>query len=297
MTSENPPRRVSVIGLGLMGSALAEALLNAGHEVTVWNRTAEKAGPLTGKGARAAGSAAEALSATDVTIICVSDHAATMDILGTVAAGETANGKLLVQLTTMSPDDSRELAGWAEQRGLAYLEGTILGLPKDITGGSAMIIYSGPRAIFDANEALLSAMADPKHLSDEVGAAVSFDRVYYAYVYGMFHAFIQGAALAHAKGFAIDVYTETVMARIAFLPEKLKMMGDAIAARNHDVTQASIDVWAAAFADTLAMCRETGVDDALPTAVMHNFERAIAAGHGNQEMSAVFETLIEGTGR
>ncbi|MGR3715375.1 MAG: NAD(P)-dependent oxidoreductase [Thermohalobaculum sp.] len=297
MTSESPPRRVSVIGLGLMGSALAEALLNAGHEVTVWNRTASKADPLTGKGARAAGSATEALSATDVTIICVSDHAATMDILGTVATGETANGKLLVQLTTMSPDDSRELAGWAEQRGSAYLEGSIFGLPTDITGGSAMIIYSGPRQVFDASETLLRALGDPNFLSGEVGAAVSFDKVYYAFVYGTWLAFIQGAAMAHAKGFSIEAYTGTVLARLSGLPGKLKLCGDMIAARKHDDVQCRLDVHAAAFADSLTMCRETGVDDALPTAVMHNFERAIAAGNGDQELSAIFETLIDDNGR
>ena len=54
MNNETAPRNVSVIGLGLMGSALAEALLNAGHEVTVWNRTPAKAEPLTSKGASVA---------------------------------------------------------------------------------------------------------------------------------------------------------------------------------------------------------------------------------------------------
>ncbi len=297
MASENPPRRVSVIGLGLMGAALAEALLNAGHKVTVWNRTAKKADPLTRKGARAAGSAAEALSAAEVTIVCVSDHAATMEILGTGAAGDAADERLLVQLSTMSADDSRELARWAEQRGSAYLEGSIFGLPTDITGGSAMIVYSGPRQVFDANEALLRALGDANFLSGEVGAAVSFDKVYYAFVYGTWLAFIQGAAMAHAKGFSIEAYTGTVLARLSGLPGKLKLCGDMIAARNHDDVQCRLDVHAAAFADTLAMCRETGVDDALPAAVMHNFERAIAAGRGDQEISAIFETLIDGNGR
>ena len=110
MTSKNPPRRVSVIGLGLMGTALAEALLKAGHKVTVWNRTASKSDPLTGKGAHAASSAAEAVSAADVTIVCVSDHTATLEILGTIIAGGSAAGRLLVQLSTMSADDSREIA-------------------------------------------------------------------------------------------------------------------------------------------------------------------------------------------
>ncbi len=292
MTSQDPPRRVSVIGLGLMGAALAEALLNAGHEVTVWNRSAEKADALTSKGARAAGSAAEALAASEITIICVSDHAATMEILGTVAAGDSMDGRLLVQLSTMSADDSRELARWAEARGFAYLEGSIFGLPADITGGSAMIVYSGPRQVFDANETLLRALGDANFLSDEVGAAVSFDKVYYAWVYGMFHAFIQGAAMAHAKGFSIGAYTGTILARRSALPGQLKLFGDMIGARNHDDVQCRLDVHAAAFADTLAMCRETGVDDALPAAVMHNFERAIAAGNGDKEIMAIFEVLI-----
>jgi len=160
-----------------------------------------------------------------------------------------------------------------------------------------MIIYSGPREVFDASEALLRALGDANFISGEVGAAVSFDKVYYAFVYGMFHAFIQGAAMAHAKGFSIEAYTATVLARLPVQPGGIKVIGDMIAARNHNGTEARIDVWAAAFADTLAMCRETGVDDTLPAAIMHNFERAIAAGHGDQELSAIFETLIDGKGR
>ena len=155
-----------------------------------------------------------------------------------------------------------------------------------------MIVYSGPRALFDANEALFGAVAAPKHLSDQIGAAVSFDRVYYVFAYGISHAFMVGAAMAHAKGFSIEVYTDVAIARSAVLADRLRIMGDAIAAQNHEVTQARMDIWAAAFKDALTTCREVGVDDALPAAIMRNFDRAIAAGHGDKEMSAVFEALI-----
>jgi 3-hydroxyisobutyrate dehydrogenase-like beta-hydroxyacid dehydrogenase len=275
---------------------LAEALLNAGHEVTVWNRTASKAEPLVVKGASVAASAAEALSAAEVTIVCVSDHAATMEILGTIAVQDSVDKRLLVQLSTMSADDSRELARWARARGLAYLEGSIFGLPTDITSGTAMIVYSGPRQVFDASEALLRSLGDANFLSDEVGAAVSFDKVFYAWVYGSWMAFIQGAAMAHAKGFSVDAYTRVVLSRCSAAPERYSFFGRLIANRAHDDVQCQLDVHSAAFAETLAMCRESGVDDALPAAVMHNFERAIAAGHGGKEISAVFETLIEGAG-
>ncbi len=65
-----------------------------------------------------------------------------------------------------------------------------------------------------------------------------------------------------------------------------------IAKRDHDDVQGSVAMNVAAFAETLAMCRDVGVNDALPAAMMSNFERAIAASHGEREMSALFEVLI-----
>ncbi len=297
MTSENPPRRVSVIGLGLMGAALAEALLNAGHEVTVWNRTSAKAEPLTAKGARAAASAAEAIAASDVTLVCVTNHAAAMDVLQTIPTGEFETGKCLVQLSTMTAEDSPELGRMAGQCGLDCLVGSILGTPDHVTGGKATIIISGPRPAFEAVEVALQAFGDAKYLSTEPGAACSFDKVWFAYVYGLQAAFFQGAALAHAKGFALDAFFDTVKARTPALVGQCMLFGEKIAARDHEATMGRLEVWAEPFADTLAMCRETDVDDTFPAAVMHNFERAIAAGHGDQELSAIFETLIEGADR
>ncbi len=292
MTTANNPNRVSVLGLGLMGTALVQALMNAGHSVTVWNRTAAKADPFTAKGARAAASAAEAIAASDVTLVCVTNHAAAMETLGTIPTGECESGKCLVQLSTMTAGDSPKLARWAEQRGLGCLEGSILGTPGNVTGGTATIITSGPRSVFDTAEAVLQAFGDVKYLSSEPGAACSFDKVWFAYVYGLHAAFFQGAALAHAKGFALDAYFDTVKARTPALVGQCMGFGDKIAARNHEATMGRLDVWAEPFAETLAMCRDLGVNDGLPAAVMDNFQRASAAGLGGQELSAIFEVLI-----
>ncbi len=294
----NVTKRISVIGLGNMGSALAEALINAGHEVTVWNRASDKCNALVEKGANVAGSVAEAARATDVTIVCVTDHAATEQILHDAEVGQALNGRLLVQVSTMTADESRELAHWAKTQGAGYLEGSILGLPQDVTGGSAIIVYAGPRDVFDENKTVLHALGGgPQYVSEEVGAAVTFDKVYYAFAYGMMHAFMQGAALAHAKGFSIEAYSGTVAARLPTFVLKLKLFGEMIAKRNHDDVQASMSIHAAAFAETLAMCRDVGVNDAMPAAMMSNFERAIGAGYGEREISALFEVLIGGAGQ
>lgn len=282
--------RVSVLGLGLMGSALAEALLNAGHKVTVWNRTPTKAKPLTTKGALSVSLVSDAISASDVTLICVTGHNATVELLNNIRA--PADGKTLVQLSTMTPDESRELARWAETKGMRYLDGAIFGVPSNVVGGKATMIYSGPKELFDANETLFTALGAPKHLSSEIGASVTFDRVWYAFGFALSMAFMQGAAMAHAQGFSLDVYFDMVKARSPIMIEQCLKGGERIAARSYGNTDAPMEVWIHTFEGTLSMCRDLGVDDSLPSVVMNHFKRASASGYADSDLAAVFEVLI-----
>ena len=293
MTGKASARTVGVIGLGNMGAALADALLNAGHKVTVWNRTASKCAALVERGATAVSSPADVAEGGETTICCVTNHAASKDILEREGVASSLTDKLLVQLTTMTADQSLSTADWARKKGIGYLEGTILGLPQDVAGGSATIIYAGPKDHFEANKDLFSALGgSPQHLSEDLGAAVTFDRIYYAFVYGTLQAFIQGAALAHAKGFSVDAYTNTVISRFPALPWKLKHYGKMIAARDHTDVQGGLDIFKDSFVETLEMCRDLGVDDTLPAALMANFRRASEAGYGAQEVTALFEALV-----
>ena len=285
---------VSVIGLGLMGSVLAEALLNADHTVTIWNRTPSKAEPLTGKGASCASSVSDAISASDVTLVCVTNHAATMEVLNDLQA--SANGKTLVQLSTMTADESQELARWAESKGMRYLDGAIFGPASTVATGQTMMIYSGPKELFDANEPLLAALGTPKHLSSQIGASVTFDRVWYAYGFAVSMAFMQGAALAHAQGFSLEVYFDMVKVRSPAILEQCLKRGEKIAARNYETSDARMEIWSHTFEGTLAMCREVGVDDSLPSVVMDLFRRANQSGHSDSDLAAIFEVLISGSG-
>ncbi len=290
MSNSTIARDASVIGLGLMGSALAEALLNAGHRVTVWNRTATKARPLISNGAKSAPSVSDAISASELTVICVTDHEATMKLLddAQVATG----GKTLVQLSTMTPEESQDLNRWSKANGLQYLEGTIFGLPSTVIDGDATLVYSGPNEVFDANEQLLSALGVAKHLSSEFGASITFDRVWYAYVYPVIMAFMQGAAMAHAMGFSLEVYFDMVKSRGPIILQQCLQRGEKIAARSYETTDATMTIWADGFEGTLAMCRDKGVDDSLPSVVMDHLRRACASGYVDSDLAAVFEVLI-----
>lgn len=290
MSKATKARNVSVIGLGLMGSALAEAFLNAGHHVSVWNRSPAKAKPLLSKGAVNAASVSDAVSASELTVVCVTDHEATMKLLDNVQV--PPDGKTLVQLSTMTPEESRELDRWAKANRLRYLDGSIFGLPTTVVDGRATLVYSGPRELFDENEELLSALGAAKHLSAEIGASVTFDRVWYSYSFAVGVAFIQGAAMTHAMGFPLDAFFDMVRSRAPAIVDICLQRGEKIAARSYETSDAAMTVWADAFEGTLAMCRDKGVDDNLPTVVMDLFRRACASGYADSDLAAVFEVLI-----
>ncbi len=102
--------KVTMIGLGDMGSALAAAAVGAGHEVTVWNRTAAKTLPLAEQGARVASTVAEAVTASDLIIVCLRGYHATTELLDATEVAPALTGKTIVQLGTGAPTEVGEAA-------------------------------------------------------------------------------------------------------------------------------------------------------------------------------------------
>ena len=293
MSDSGNPKLVAVIGMGNMGAALAEALLAASFPVTVWNRTADKCGPAGEKGAEVASSPAQALSPAEVVILCVSDHMASKEILFNDDLAGLLSNKLLVQLSSINSEQSREMNDWASRFQIDYIEGSIFGLPINIRESTAILAYAGSRSVFDKHEAMFSALGgNPKFIGEAIGSAVTIDKIVYACGYAMMQGYIQAAALAHASDVSIDAFTEILLARLPTWSQTLSRQSEAILKRDHDLVDCRLDVHAAAFAGTLALCHETGVDSSLPSAMMHNFDRAIEDGHGGQELTALFESLI-----
>ena len=283
---------VAVIGLGNMGSGLAEALLSAGVPVTVWNRSPGKSDPLADRGATVAETPAHAAANSDVTIVCLSDHDAFVEIIHNEAVANALENKDLIQLGVVTSEQAQQTGSWAGPRNIGYLEGSILGLPDNVKNATALLICSGPQRLFDSYQNLLSIFGSAQLVGEAIGSAYNFDKVYYSFAYAVLQGFIQGAALAHASSLSIDAYTGVVLKRLPVVMENLRRIGDRIAERNHVGDQASIDVWADSYAISRDLCRSLEVDDTLPTALMNNFNKAVNEGYGDKEISAMFEMML-----
>jgi 3-hydroxyisobutyrate dehydrogenase-like beta-hydroxyacid dehydrogenase len=296
MSNANHSGTVSVIGLGNMGSALAGALLAAGFTVTVWNRTVSKSQRLVEQGAILAGSPAEAANNSGKTIVCVSDHEAIVSVIHNDSVATAIAGKCLIQLGVVTAEQARQTGAWAQAQNIGYLEGSILGMPKNVKNATATLACSGPKVLFDATQELLSVFGNSQLVSETIGSAYEFDKVYYSFAYAVLLGFIQGAALAQASGFSIDAYTSIIIERFPVATENLKEFGARIADRNHDDNQCSLEVWGDAYAKSLELCRSLDVDDTLPAALMKNFENAQNEGFGDSGITAIFEALLPKTG-
>jgi len=136
--------KVTVIGAGRMGSALATVLFHKGFATTVWNRTGAKTEALSRLGLSVGQSVEESVREADIVVVSVSDYSSTRQLLQQPDIETALRGKIIVQLSSGTPKEAREMDVWARRCGIAYLDGAILGSPEWIGTPACTIFYSGP---------------------------------------------------------------------------------------------------------------------------------------------------------
>ena len=151
---------VGVVGLGLMGSPMAQNLLRAGFPLVVWNRTAKRAEALAQKGARVAGSPREAAAAADVLITIVSDPPALEQVLWgpNGALGGLRQGSVLIDSSTVSPALARRIAAACMERGAEFLDAPVTGGTWGAEKGELVFMIGGKREVLERVEPVLAAM-------------------------------------------------------------------------------------------------------------------------------------------
>ena len=146
-----PTKSVGWIGIGRMGYAMAERLAKSGANLTVWNRTREKAEPLAKSGAKIADSLAD-LASCDIVFVMVSTYHDVHEVIagphGLVSAPDAAT-KLVVECSSISLEGSAELRAILAARGIELLAAPVSGNAKVIKAGRLSFVCSGPRRAFD----------------------------------------------------------------------------------------------------------------------------------------------------
>jgi 3-hydroxyisobutyrate dehydrogenase-like beta-hydroxyacid dehydrogenase len=286
-TNEKP---VTVIGLGPMGQAMVRKFLAAGHPTTVWNRTPSRADALVEEGAVRAATPAEAVAASELVVLSLTDYQAMYDILG--RAEDELAGRVVANLSSDSPERTREAAAWLAERGAQLLAGGVM-VPAPMVGEEgAYVFYSGPRDVFEAHEPTLRVIGRPDYRGADPALAQLFYQALLAVFLTALAGELQAAALVKSAG--VDAkelapyVRDTLNLAAMFADETAQHVDD----RAYPGDLSTATMMGATADHIVAASTAGGLDTALPEAVKSLYDRAIAAGHGKDNWTSLYEVII-----
>ncbi|GHJ40943.1 NAD(P)-dependent oxidoreductase [Streptomyces sp. TS71-3] len=289
------PSPVTVLGLGPMGQALAAAFLRGGHPTTVWNRTPARADALVSQGATRGDSAAAAVAASPVTVVCLLDHDAVDAVVR--PAAEALRGRSLVNLTSHTPEHARESAAWAATHGIRYLDGAILTPTTSVGGPDALVLYSGAQDVHDDLRETLGALAGTGvYLGPDPGRAAAHDvallDIFWTAMTGVVHAF----ALAGAEDIPATDLAPFAVTAMRLLPDVVAGYAERIDQRRHPGDRSSLLSASAGMGHVAAAARARGLDTEVMDAALRLVRREVDAGRGAEGFSRLAESLAARTG-
>lgn len=285
--------RVALVGLGNMGRAIAERLLDAGYPLAVFNRTPERARGLVERGATRLESAGLALVDGGVCLTSLADDAAVEAVAlgGDGVIAHASPGSLLVDASTISVAASRRVARAADEAGVRYVRAPLSGNPTAIRSGKAAAIVSGPAAAARECEPLLTAIAPAFRYVGEGERARVLKLVLQIMIGGTAEILAEALVLGEAAGVSRDVVLDVVAASVvgsSFVEYKSgPLLRDDFSATFTTAMMAKdVDL-------VLDLSAELGVDLPVTRELRSLIEAACEGGHADQDFMSLVLPLRE----
>jgi|SRR5581483_7506632 len=208
------------VGLGVMGSSVVKRLLDAGHDVTVWNRTREKAEPLLDAGARWAGTPREVAERSEIVFTMVTNT----DAVRAVAEGPEGilaglePGKIYVDMSTASPANTRALAARVAEIGAHMLDAPVSGTSITVDEGKASLMVGGEDDAFERARPVLEAIGPRVFHMGGNGTAVTMKIAINLSLAVQMLAFSEGVLLAEKTGISREAAVEAMLGSVIASP-------------------------------------------------------------------------------
>jgi 3-hydroxyisobutyrate dehydrogenase-like beta-hydroxyacid dehydrogenase len=243
---------------------------------------------LNDRGATVHGSIAEAVAAAPVVVACLFDHASVHETLDPIVA--ELRGRTLINLTTTTPDQARELATWAARHGIEYLDGAIMAVPEMIGGPGSAIFTSGSATANAAHGELIGSWGEVTYVGDDAGLASGYDMAMLSGMYLMFAGFLHGAAMVGSAGFTAAEFAGRQAPFLAAMTASFAEFGRIVDATDYAGDgQQSLEF--SDLAELVEAGADAGVNTELIEPVQRLIRRQIDAGHGKLGLARIFEEL------
>jgi 3-hydroxyisobutyrate dehydrogenase-like beta-hydroxyacid dehydrogenase len=280
--------QVAILGTGKMGGAMARRLGSMGHQLTLWNRTRQRAEAL-GVGV-VAPTPAEAADKADVVLsILTNADAIRAAYLGEGGATRTPHGQVFVEMSTAGPDIARELAPLVERAGAQFVEAPVLGSIGAVESGTLIIFTAGRESAVESARPVLKDLGEIRR-AGEIGSAASLKLVANSMLAGVRAL----AAELMSAGTAADLNPEDVLWVLARIAPVLNASRPGLIEHRYEPVNFALHDALKDLRLGLRLYRQNGSETPLTSAVKELYERA-AGSAGDLDMSAI-STLYERRG-
>ena len=275
---------VALLGTGTMGLGMARNIAAAGMDLTVWNRTPERAEPLADV-ATVADSVSSAVSGADVVVTMLFDVDSVAETM--IAARDSFGDDVVwLQQSTVGVAGADRLAELAAELGVTYVDAPVLGTKKPAEDGALVVLASGPEQARDRLAPVLDAIGSRTIWVGEAGAGSRLKLAANAWVFTVVEGVAESLALTRDLGLDPRLFLEAVKGSALDAPY-VQLKGAAMLDGAFDPAFAL----SGALKDAeliLAAAGDAGTDLGVLPGIREHFARAVAAGHGDQDMSATF---------
>ncbi|CAA2965420.1 glyoxylate succinic semialdehyde reductase 2, chloroplastic [Olea europaea subsp. europaea] len=206
------PACIGFLGLGIMGSPMAQNLIKAGCDVTVWNRTKSKCDPVISLGAKYKSSPEEVAASCDVTFAMLADPDSAVEVAcgNHGAAGGMSPGKGYVDISTVDVATSTLISSRMKSTGALYLEAPVSGSKKPAEDGQLIFLTAGDKSLYETAAPLLDIMGKSRFYLGDVGNGAAMKLVVNMIMGSMMASFSEGLLLSEKVGLDPSVLVEVI---------------------------------------------------------------------------------------
>ena len=280
---------VTVLGAGAIGTAVARALLAAGRPVVVWNRTQDRAADAVAAGARLAATAADAVAAAPLTLVCLTDQAAAQSVLSSVprAAAGAGTRRVVVLLTTGTPEDAARMHRLLAERGLGHLDAGVQAAPADVGTPAARFFVSGDPADHEPHRATLALLGDVQWVGADPTAAAVWDLALFGLWYDAQVGLLRALELTGAAGIDPRAFADAAAAQLGHVVAGALSTADEVASGDHPAGPASLAEHLPLLRQLVDVRRSARTGDGGLPAVERLVAGLVAEGRGHLGLTAV----------
>jgi 3-hydroxyisobutyrate dehydrogenase len=277
---------VAMLGTGIMGFPMARNIARAGHTVRAWNRSADKAAPLTQHGVTVFDSPAHAVEDADLIVTMLTDVNAVVATVTDDVLKAIRPDAVWLQMSTVGVEGTRRLAELARRHGIAFVDAPVSGTRKPAEDGQLAVLAAGDPALREKAQPVFDAVgASTRWVGDEPGNATALKLVLNGWVLTVTDGVSEALSLAGALGLGPQLFLDAITGTgldigYAHIKGPVMISGD---------YSPSFPASLAAKDADLIIDAATALDVRLSVipAVRDDLRHAIAEGHGDDDMAAM----------